>query len=82
MRWRSHKLQRRVRSTLAAEMAAAEAIEAEDLLRAHIAEVHFELDLKNKAQGTDAAGDGLPFAARLSVNLRFCARATAVDPGH
>ncbi len=49
MRWRSRKLKRRVRSTLAAEtMAATEAVKASDILRAHIAEVRFELDLKKK----------------------------------
>ncbi len=48
MRWRPHKLKRRVRSTLAAEtMASGEAAEAGDLLRARIAEVHHEPDLKN-----------------------------------
>ncbi len=49
MRWRSHKLKRRVRSTLAAEtMASGEAAEAGDVLREHVAEVHHELDMKSK----------------------------------
>ena len=48
MSWRSHKIKRVVRSTLAAEtMAALEATEEADLVRAHLAELHHQLDTRD-----------------------------------
>ena len=53
--WRSHRIKRVVRSTLTAEtMAALEAVESGDLIRAHLAEIHYGLDYKTHAQDVAA----------------------------
>ena len=53
--WRSHRVKRVVRSTLTAEtMAALEAVESGDLIRAHLAEIHHELGYKTHAQDVAA----------------------------
>ena len=45
--WRSHRVKRVVRSTLAAEtMAALEAVENADLIRAHLTELHYDLGFR------------------------------------
>ena len=51
MVWRSHRVKRVARSTLAAEtMAALEAVEAADVIRAHMVELKYGLSYRNHAQ--------------------------------
>ncbi|MDA8583367.1 hypothetical protein N9L68_04020 [bacterium] len=55
MVWRSHRVKRVVRSTLTAEtMAALEAVESGDLIRAHLADIHYGLGYNTHAQDVPA----------------------------
>ncbi|CAK0847357.1 unnamed protein product [Prorocentrum cordatum] len=55
MLWRSHRIKRVVRSTLAAEtMAALEAVESGDMLRQHLVELHYGLGYRTHMDDVEA----------------------------